>query len=159
MLEVGFEGLNRIDAIGRKLRVATEKTMINLTDVLYAKVMENVSGKILQKQTGQLAGSIGKSYEAENDFYVGSVFVSPTTDKAWVLEKGGSSYYPIVATKASVLAFYTKSGEKVFRKSVMHPPSKKFAYLLEALEEMNELVPKGFRESIQAVIDGGDYGE
>jgi hypothetical protein len=157
MLEISLEGTTRIDSIGRHLRVATEKKMIELTDLMYEKVMENVSGKILNKQTGQLAGSIHKENASAGDFYLGSVYVSPVTDKAWVLEKGGKGYYPITATKASVLHFFSKSGEEVFTKSVNHPPSKEFAYLRRALEEMEDVVPRGFRDYIQTVLDGGDY--
>lgn len=158
MLEVSFEGDTRLDSLGRRLRVATEKKMIQLTGMLYDKVIENVSGKILQKQSGELASSIKQQLDLVGETMLGSVFVDPANDKAWVLEKGGKGYYPIVATKAQVLHFFTKSGTEVFTKSVHHPPSREFAYMRTALEEMTELVPQGFQEYIRAVLDGGDFG-
>lgn len=158
MLEVSIEGVTRLDSLGRRLRVATEKKMIELTGVLYEKVQENLSGKVLQKRSGELSGSIRQVNEVHDDFYVGSVFPSPATDKAWALEKGGKGYYEIVATKAQMLKFVTKSGETLFRKRVNHPPSKEFGYLRLALAETEETVPQGFRDYIQTVLDGGDYG-
>jgi hypothetical protein len=159
-LEVAFEGALRVDSIGRKLRVLTEKNMIKLTDILYMKVMENVSGKILQKRSGQLASSIHKNVEVDNDFYIGEVYVSPTTPKAEALEKGGKSAYFIRAVNKPWLEWQNEeTGNWVRKRLVKHPPSKAFAYLRIALEETDELVPKGFRETVKAVLDGGDYGD
>ena len=157
MLEVHLEGVTRIDAIGRKLKAATAKKMTELTEMLYEKVVENLSGKVLEKQTGALLASVHKSVSISDDEYEGMVFVSPETTKAWVLEKGGSGYYPIVPVKASVLHWISKSGEEMFAKSVSHPPSKEFAYLRLALEEMEALVPEGFRDAIQLSFEGGAY--
>lgn len=156
-LEVSLEGTTRLDSLGRRLRVATEKKMIELTGALYEKVIENVSGKILQTKTGQLRSSIFRFNNVENDVYVGSVYVDPETPKAWALEKGGKGYYPIVATKAQVLHFFTKSGQEVFTKAVNHPPSREFAYMRTALEEMQELIPMGFKEYIQQVLGGSEF--
>ena len=157
MLEISLEGTTRIDSIGRRLRVATEKKMTELTDIMYEKVLENLSGKILNKVTGALAGSVQKQNDVNGDFYIGDVYISPADDKAWALEKGGRRRYPIEPSKAEVLRFISKSGELIFTKHVDHPPSKEFAYLRLALEDMRELVPQGFREYIQGVLDGGDY--
>src|ERR1700677_2785701 len=122
MLEITLEGVPRIDAIGRKLRVLTFRKLNQLTDLLENKVIENLSGKILQKQSGELVSSVHKNTEQAGDMMTGRVFISPETTKAWVLEKGGQSYYNIVPTKADVLRFVTKSGETVFAKHVFHPP-------------------------------------
>ena len=158
MLEISLEGTTRIDSIGRRLRVATEKKMIELTDIMYEKVLENLSGKILNKRSGELFASIHKENAASSDIYVGDVYVSPATAKAWALEKGGKAYYPIEPTKASVLRFYwDKTAQMEYFSHVDHPPSKEFAYLRLALEDMRELVPQGFRDYIQGVLDGGDY--
>ena len=157
MLSVALEGTTRLDSLGRRLRVATGKKMEELTELAYQKVIENLSGKVLQKRTGALAASIRKENHVEGDFYLGLVFPAPADAKAFALEKGGKGYYPIVATKASVLHFFMKSGTEVFAKSVDHPPSKEFAYLRLAAEEMEAIVPEGFREAIRVVLDGGDY--
>lgn len=159
MLEISLEGTTRLDSIGRRLRVATERKMIELTAIMYEKVIENLSGKILQKRSGQLASSIRMENDVNGDFYVGSVYPSPADDKAYVLEKGGKGYYPIpTSSKGQILHFFTKTGEEVFTKSVNHPPSREFAYMRTALEEVMPMVPKGFHDYIQGVLDGGDYG-
>lgn len=156
VLQVSFEGTARLDSLGRRLNRATEQAAIDLTDVLYMKVLDNISGKILQKRSGELAASVRQETLVTDGVYTSSVWIEPDSDKAWALEKGGKGFYPIEATKATVLRFFTKSGEKVFAKTVNHPPSQKFAYLATALEETEPLVPEKFREYIQAVFDGGD---
>lgn len=158
MLEVAFEGDVRLDSLGRRLRVATEKKMTELTGLLYDKVVENVGGKILQKRSGKLAASIRQQLDLVGEVMLGQVFPDPADDKSWTLEKGGKGRYQITATKASVLHFFTKSGQEVFAKSVNHPPGQEFAYLRLALEDMQEIVPRGFQEYIRGVLDGGDYG-
>jgi hypothetical protein len=158
MLEIALEGTTRVDSIGRRLRVATERKMIELTGIMYEKVISNLSGGVLETKTGQLVGSIRQENHAYGDTYVGSVYPDPASPKAWVLEKGGSGEYPIVATKAQMLHFFTKSGDEVFTKHVNHPPSQEFAYMRRALEEVGALIPGGFQEYIQTVLDGGDYG-
>lgn len=154
VLQVSFEGVARIDSLGRRLNRATEQAALDLTDVLYMKVLENVSGKILQKRSGELASSIRQETLINDGVYTSTVWVEPESDKAWALEKGGKGFYVIEATKATVLRFVTKSGDRVFAKSVNHPPSQKFAYLETALMETEPLVPEKFRDYIQAVFDG-----
>ena len=157
MLEITLEGVPRIDAIGRKLRVLTFRKLNELTDLLENKVIENLSGKILQKQSGDLVGSVRKQVTQHGDTMEGRVYISPETTKAWVLEKGGKGYYPIEPTKAAVLKFVTKSGETVFAKHVFHPPSREFAYLRTAIEEMAPIVPQEYAEAIQAMLSGGAF--
>lgn len=157
MLEINLFGETRIDSIGRRLRVASIKKMTQLTEMMYDKVIENVSGKILQKQTGALAASIKMQEDFTQELLIGTVYVEPMTDKAWVLEKGGKGYYSIVATKAQVLHFFTKSGTEVFTKSVNHPPSRAFHYMQEALDEMRELVPSGFKQYIEMALNDEDF--
>jgi hypothetical protein len=154
MLEIRLEGFTKLDSLGRRLKAATERKMEQLTNLMYEKVMENVSGKILQKQSGALAASIRMETDVRGDQYFGSVFVESPNEKAYALEKGGKAYYPIFPVKAELLRFVTKSGETVFAKFVNHPPSQEFAYLRTAAEEMVPIIPEGFREYIQAVLDG-----
>lgn len=157
MLEVKLEGVPRIDAIGRKLRVLTFRKLNELTDVLQQKVVDNVSGKILNKQSGALAESIKKFTSQHGDVMQGSVFVSPENTKAWVLEKGGEGYYSIDPVKGEALKWISKEGETVFAKHVFHPPSKEFAYLRSAIEEMQSIVPSVYQEAIEALLHGGAY--
>lgn len=84
----------------------------------------------------------------------GEVFIEPTTPKALALEKGGERMYEILPTKASVLRWINKGGEKVFAKHVNHPPSRAFRYLGEAYDEMVEIVPGAMEAAIQQTLDG-----
>jgi hypothetical protein len=51
----------------------------------------------------------------------------------------------------------TKSGETVFAKHVFHPPSREFAYLRTAIEEMAPLIPGEYAEAIEAMLSGGAF--
>jgi len=158
-LTVGIFGTDRFDSLGRRLRVATEKQAIKSTDLLYDKVQENLSGRILQKRTGDLAASIHKLYDNTGDGYIGEVYVDPADDKAKALEYGGKGYYTIVPSKGEFLKFYwEKMGSVVFARSVNHPPSKAYHYLALALEDLRDTIPQGFREAIQTTLDGELFG-
>lgn len=157
MLEVRLEGVPRIDAIGRKLRVLTFRKLNQLTDMLEQKVIENLSGKILNKQSGALLESVKKYVSPPGDYMTGWVYISPETTKAWVLEKGGDGYYPISPIKGEALKWVSKEGETVYAKHVFHPPSKEFAYLRSAIEEMAPLIPPAYEEAIQAMLSGGAF--
>ena len=158
MLEVRLEQTGiRLDSIGRKLRVLTFRKLNQLTDMLENKVIENLSGKILQKQSGALLESVHKNVEQSGDASIGRVFISPETTKAWVLEKGGTRSYIILPVKGEALKWITKGGETVFAKSAFHPPSREFAYLRSAIEEMAPLVPEVYQEAIEAMLSGGAF--
>jgi hypothetical protein len=157
MLEIRLEGIPRLDSLGRKLRVLAFRKLNELTDLLEQKVLENLSGKILQKQSGELFDSVKKTVEQAGDFMTGRVFISPETTKAIVLEKGGEHSYMILPTKQEVLKFIAKDSDTVFAKQVFHPPSKEFAYLRSAIEEMAPLVPVEYQEAIEAMLSGGAF--
>jgi hypothetical protein len=152
VFEINFEYDGSLDNLEEEIKQAIAAKLVSLTDMLYSKVMDNVSGKILQKQTGQLAGSIRQEIVDGSDTMTGTVFVEPATMKAWALERGGEEAYTIVPTKGQYLSWIGKDGIRVFAKQVLHPPSKEFAYLREALGEMEQLVPEGFREALEQVL-------
>jgi hypothetical protein len=150
-LEFKYDG--KLEGLDEKIKAAVEAKLGQLSYVLYTKVMENVSGKILGKRSGSLASSIKLEVDYGSNPMVGTVFPEPADAKAWALEKGGKGYYPITPSKASVLAFYwDKEGRQAFLPSVNHPPSKAYAYLSSALQEMEDLVPEGFREALEEVL-------
>lgn len=149
MIVIDFQYDSSLDNIDERLKVAIGRKLTELTQVLYDKVIENVSGKILQKQSGQLAGSIAQEVDAAGEPMIGTVFVEPATPKAWALERGGEKHYIIEPVKSQVLRWYSKDGALRFAQSVLHPPSKEFAYLRLALEDMQSLMPDGFKEAIE----------
>jgi hypothetical protein len=154
MLNIEFTVPSNLAYLDERLKTAIAAKLTELTTLLFDKVQENLNGKILQKKTGQLSDSMRKNVDTSTEVMVGVVFPDPASPKAWALEKGGIGYYPITPSKASVLSWIGKSGARVFAASVNHPPSKAFHYMEDALEEMRELVPAGFEEAIQSVLDG-----
>ena len=103
MFTVNFEYDGKLDGLDEKIRLAVANKLIELTAILYNKVLTNVSGKILNKQTGQLAGSIEWNYDTSDNPMYGIVFPQPASPKAWALEKGGKSHYPIFPSKQDMV--------------------------------------------------------
>jgi hypothetical protein len=123
---------------------------------LYAKVRANVDGAILARRSGQLANSIRVSSRQEGNDYVGSVYVDPATPKAFALEFGGTKDYIITAlTKPNLMFFWEREERWFVGPMVNHPPSKEYAYLRSALEDVNlaagytEVVDEALRRSFQ----------
>ena len=138
-----------LDEVSPALRERMGREIVSVGEILYAKVMENVSGKILQTKTGQLAGSIVMETDVASDPM--SVFVGPVpeTPKAFALEFGGKGSYEILPTKSRLLHFFSKSGDEVFTSHVNHPPSKAFRYLREALDELRPTIEGTFLEAVE----------
>jgi hypothetical protein len=155
MIEMHFDYDGRLDSMEGEMRAAIARKLTELTTMLHAKVVENLSGKILQKVSGQLAGSVQQTVDTGGEPMVGEVFIDPASPKAWALEKGGEKNYMILPSKGTMLKFYwDKMGQTVFLKEVNHPPSREFGYLRLAAEEMVDLVPAGFNEVLQQLFDG-----
>ena len=154
MFKIEFQYDSRLDTLGNDVWNAVVDKLTDLTARVHEKVLDNVSGKILQKQTGQLADSIMQRISYGEKTVTGTVYVSPETPKAWALEKGGEGFYEIYPTKANVLRYYNKEGKKVFAKHVNHPPSKDFGYLREAFEEMAPLIPTELADTVQRALSG-----
>jgi len=132
----GF-GEDLVDLSARQRRKADQE-LDRLADLLYTKVIENLSGKVLQSKTGELKGSISKEVYHSGYEFIAFVGPVPATAKAFALEYGGKDYYMIYPSKAQVLAWIADDGDYVFAKRVAHPPSKEYAYLRSALEEVRE---------------------
>jgi hypothetical protein len=155
MLEVTFKHDTKLDGLDDAIVNAVGNKMVALTQELYNKVIENLSGKILQQKSGQLVSSVHQFVDQVADPMTGSVYIEPASPKAWALEHGGERSYLISPSKAQVLKFFwDKAGQTVFFPSVTHPPSREFAYLRTALEEMQPNFAAGFQQVIQDVLDG-----
>lgn len=154
MFDIRFEVSDNIAMLDGRIKEAIVAKLLELTDLAFRKVEENLSGAVLQKQSGQLLGSLRKEVNIGETESIGRIFLDVDTPKAIALEKGGERYYPIVPTKADVLVWISKGGEKVFASSVIHPPSKAFRYFGLAAGEMTDLVPEGFQQALQEAIDG-----
>lgn len=136
-------------------RAALEAKFTELSHRLYQKVIENLSGRVLKKESGQLAASIREEVDVSGDVMMAIVGPEPQTPKAWALEYGGSKNYAIFPSKANVLRFYwDKVGSVVFLPYVDHPPSKEYAYLRTALAEMEPIAAAEMRETAEQVLGG-----
>jgi hypothetical protein len=132
------------DAFYTKLKGYTQRTQAKynaeldrITDLIFTKVIENLSGKILEPKTGQLRDSIVKETHHSGYDFIGFVGPVPTTAKAYALEFGGRDWYLIPIGERGVLA---NKAENFFSKSAVgHPPSKEYAYLRSAL---NDVLPE-----------------
>jgi phage pi2 protein 07 len=151
MLQISFEYSNNIKEMETKIREAIAAKLVVLTDVMYGKVITNLSGAILNKQSGQLVSSVKQYVDTSSEPMVGEVFIDPVTPKALALEYGGKSYYLIAPVKAQML-HWERGGEYFFRKQVNHPPSKAYGYLHVAFEEMEGLVSEEFKNAIDEAI-------
>src|SRR5574337_884397 len=123
------------------IRQAVGDKIETLTEELYAKVLDNVNGRLLQRKTGQLASSIQKEVDIGGDVMEGWVGPVPANPKAWVQEYGGKGDYTIVPVNKNWLHFFwEKKGDWVFAKEVNHPPLEARRYLRQALVEMEDRV-------------------
>lgn len=159
MLEISLQATH-LDDLDERMKRAISRKMTQLTNLMYQKVIDNLSGKILQTKSGQLVGSVYKQRDRMSGGVItGHVGIEPETPKAWALEKGGRDFYPITPKSASVLKFYwDKVGETVYLHYVNHPPSRQFGYLSDALEEMRPEVPSRFSDLV-AMINAGEGEE
>jgi hypothetical protein len=141
-----------LDDMPEELRLSIGEGITTLTDLLYDKVMENVSGKLLQTKTGELASSVQKMIDVDTDPMIGSVFVDPVSPKAMALEYGGKDYYMILPSKAKVLRFFTKDGVEVYSAFVNHPPSRAYMYLRSAFAEIAPMVEGSFLAAVERAM-------
>jgi hypothetical protein len=150
MLEITFEYESRLDDLDERLKMALVEKMASLTEMMWSKVIENVSGKLLQTKSGDLKRAVKKApIEVQGNSIVGTVFVEPAGPKEYALEFGGKGTYPISPKNAMVLS-WLEGDSRIFRLYVSrHPAAKDYGYLREALEEMRSIVP----EQLQATID------
>lgn len=156
-INISFEYVNAPGELNERIKIALGDKLVELTEILYKKVEENITGKILQKRSGALLAKLanGTTIDTATNPMNSFVGIPNPGAKEYALEFGGKGYYSIIPVRARALKFLSKTGETVFASHVNHPPSKAFAYLGEAALEMEPLVPEGFAEAVQRVLSGG----
>lgn len=158
MLEFKIDliGIDELRATFRHMdedvRVAVGEKLKSLTEALKRKVMDNVSGIILQKVTGALEESIAADVDVGSEVMEGFVVPRPADEKAFAHEFGGKGWYDIYPVNKNMLKFMGKEGVMVYAAHVRHPPAKASWYLRTALIEMEPQVIEGFQEVIDHVI-------
>jgi hypothetical protein len=132
----------RLYGLSDRVRTRWNEKLEFTAKLLYEKVIENLSGRILQVQSGQLRDSVELEVFTSGYDFIAFVGPVPVTPKAVALEFGGAGDYLIPLGRGGVLAnretgFFSKS-------TVVHPPSKEYAYLRTAMEEIEALIPTEF---------------
>lgn len=162
--------------IGLQVRIIDQELIVNLNKVpaaiqsqleaklktlmqeLKAKVVENLSGKVLNSKSGALAGSLLDGVSHLGSSLIGFVEVNPEDPKvrayAEVHEYGGKGYYEIVPVHKTVLRFVSKTGQIVFAPYVYHPPAAERSYLRSALAEMAPEIEAQLQEALADALRG-----
>lgn len=132
----------KIYGLSNRIRSKWNQKLEEVAHLLKEKVLQNLDGKILHKRSGQLYESIHEeTYSSGYDFiaFVGPI---PATPKAFALEFGGKGDYIIPVGQKGFLA--SKEGDFFSKRDVLHPPSKEYAYLRIAAEEIEPMIPGEF---------------
>lgn len=131
--------LEKWTSLPQRFKAALAAKMDILAKALEDKVIENLSGKVLQTKSGQLVRSIHREVHVSEYEIIAFVGPIPTSPKAYVQEFGGKGAYLIQVGSKGVLAnretgFFSKH-------DVIHPPLPERSYLRSALLEIAPEVP------------------
>ncbi len=153
---IDTEVLTRLDDLPNNVRLALRAKMEELISALREKVVENVSGRVLQARSGALARSIEGGVTTQGDLLIGHVGVAPTDPKveayAMAHEYGGKDYYEIVPVTARMLRFIASGGNVVFTSYVYHPPAQERSFLRLALVESEAEIMAGLGDALDTAL-------
>lgn len=159
MITIGIESdvellIARLEQVPRRVREAMKEKLMSLAERVRDKVIENVSGGILEIKSGQLVRSIALEFDDRGDSFSAFIGPRPITPKAAALELGGKGYYPILPSKQAYLHFFWESkGVWVRTKRVNHPPSRAFGYVKSAVGELRSEMVRDMRRAVVAAFD------
>ncbi len=137
----------KIYGLSRRVRQKWNQKLEATTYLLKEKVLQNLDGKILQKRSGQLYGSIQEEIQVSDYDFIAFVGPIPATPKAYALELGGKGDYVIPVGPKGMLA--NKEGDFFSKRDVTHTPSKEYAYLRTAMEEVEAGLPGELRLDLE----------
>lgn len=160
-VNVSITGDKELIARFKKMPAAVQAALLKKV-TFYALKLESyvkrnkLQGQVLSRKSGRLARAIGNRVAYDKSSVFGFVFASSDVPYAGIQEYGGvTSAHLIMPKKARVLAF-TKDGQKMFARRVMHPGSKmpERSYLRSSLREMSAEISLGLKEAVvQSVQD------
>lgn len=134
-----------IAAVNIALASRAEELRAKLQD----KIVQNLSGDVLNTRSGALLNSIAT--DVEDDGFGFSITAESTgVPYAAILEYGGkTAAHEIVATKAQALAFMV-NGEQRFARRVHHPGSvfKAYRYMAGALDDLADELAFGLKDAV-----------
>lgn len=155
---VDTELVANLERLPQKLHEAVRLKMDEEVSALRLKVLENLSGKVLNSKSGALASALVSGVdEIGTNLLVGFVAIESSDTKvmayAHAHEYGGKGFYEIIPVQKLILRFESKSGEIVFAPYVFHPPQAERSYLRSALHEMAPEIENQINLAIQAQLD------
>lgn len=134
------KNLTSMDA---KFQEALKEKFVYAVNLMQDRLVENVTGRILNKRTGALLAKIEASKELKitsKQLYA-FVGVKDAGKKEKTLEFGGRKAYAIFPVRARALRWIDEAGVKQFRAYVLHhPPLKAFGYLRDVEEEIGPIL-------------------
>lgn len=146
-ISASFDGTDdllsqRLQARSDSLTTALEARMTVLGEKLKERIVQKVSGEVLQRESGELADSFRVDPPVVDDTGV-SVSVSTDVPYARLHEYGGGST-DIVPTTKKALHFLLTGGKEQFATHVKPVPERPF--MRPALEEMKNEIEFELRE-------------
>ena len=147
------EIITRLLGIPASLREELRREVAKQTLALKAHVVDTkLSGQVLKRRTGALAGSIGVEVADTAAGVVGRVgTLNKAVKYARIHEYGGKTSPHEIVAKGRALRFQLASGVTVFRKRVMHPGSvmPERSFLHSSLAERRDAIRAGMDGAIQ----------
>lgn len=134
------------------LREELKREVSKQTLLLKAHVVEQkLSGQVLKRRTGTLAGSIGVELSDTAGGVIGRVgTLNKAVKYARLHEYGGRTEPHEIVAKGKALRFQLANGAILFRKSVMHPGSRmpERSFLRSSLSERRSSIQTGMDSAV-----------
>lgn len=147
------EVVARLLGLPASLREELRNEVAKQTLALKAHVVDTkLSGQVLRRRTGTLAGSIGVELSDTAGGVVGRVgTLNKAVKYARIHEYGGKTSPHEIVAKGKALRFQLSSGVMMFRKRVMHPGSvmPERSFLRSSLAERSDAIRAGIGGAIQ----------
>jgi len=156
-LNVEYEGaLANLRSKKRLLEEALLATVQDLGAQLLTLVQGNLSGAVLQSQTGVLLSAVEQQaaafVESVCQTSVGIADDSPEWIIGMTHEYGGTGWYDIYPINGKALAFMGQAGETVFARHVNHPPAAERSWLRSALADIEAIAVEEIKTTIAEVM-------
>ena len=127
-----------------------------LTLMLSSKVVAKLSNQVLHVRTGVLRGSVNANTTDEAARITGTVQSSAGPAFYGRFHEFGVPHaWQIVASRSKALAFQLsvkQNAQKVFAKSVVHPPLPERSFMRSSLDESREEIIRQVAESVVQVL-------
>jgi|SRR5579862_1131649 len=161
MFEIKFDSATRTKLIARLEGMSPRLVSVlgvklrALMFMLQSKIVgEKLSGQVLHRRTGILAGSVHTLpiTATANTISSGVASSQGTAFYGRVHETGGSRGYEVMAVKARALAFMM-NGKQVYAQSVIRPPMRQRAFmkpsLLESAQSIHDQLQHAVNEELK----------